>query len=210
MGKVLFSVFCTDLQSARLAVRNKEAIGEILECPKCGSMVNAPPLRKGGSPQEEPSPSLPKDSAKEKPPTLAKNGNSSIRRGAACRTGSCSGEWRGQVGSGNAARPAPPEWQRENCRRPTARAPRCPPGCTTARKWCSEAAGCTRGTCCRPRRHGLRSFTPFQLPEVVAGRRRSSRCWLHCSGDAWPCRRAPPRRRLADLPAVSNWTIPSQ
>ena len=38
MEKALFSVSCTTCR-ARLAVRNKEAIGEILECPKCGSMV---------------------------------------------------------------------------------------------------------------------------------------------------------------------------
>ena len=38
MEKALFSVSCTTCR-AKLAVRDKEAIGEILECPKCGSMV---------------------------------------------------------------------------------------------------------------------------------------------------------------------------
>ncbi len=59
MEKPLFSVSCTTCR-ARLAVRNKEAIGEILECPKCGSMVLiAPP--EGWVFSEEPPPPPDKD-----------------------------------------------------------------------------------------------------------------------------------------------------
>jgi len=40
--KALFSISCTTCQ-ARLTVRNESAIGAILECPKCGSMVLVTP-----------------------------------------------------------------------------------------------------------------------------------------------------------------------
>ena len=43
MEKALFSITCATC-GARLAVRNADAIGAILACPKCGSMVEiAPP-----------------------------------------------------------------------------------------------------------------------------------------------------------------------
>jgi len=49
--KVLFSITCATCR-ARLAVRNANAIGAILECPKCGSMVEvAPP--EDWKPEEE-------------------------------------------------------------------------------------------------------------------------------------------------------------
>ena len=40
--KALFSILCTTCQ-ARLKVRSQKAIGEILGCPKCGSMVQITP-----------------------------------------------------------------------------------------------------------------------------------------------------------------------
>ena len=42
MEKALFTISCTTCQ-ARLTVRNESAIGAILECPKCGSMVLVAP-----------------------------------------------------------------------------------------------------------------------------------------------------------------------
>lgn len=42
MEKALFSVSCTTCR-AKISVRKKEAIGQILECPKCGSMVMISP-----------------------------------------------------------------------------------------------------------------------------------------------------------------------
>ena len=42
MEKTLFSVSCTTCR-ARIAVRSRSAIGQILECPKCGSMVMISP-----------------------------------------------------------------------------------------------------------------------------------------------------------------------
>ncbi len=52
MEKALFSISCTTCR-ARLVVRSKEAIGEILECPKCSSMVLISPPE-GWVPGEEP------------------------------------------------------------------------------------------------------------------------------------------------------------
>ena len=83
MEKALFSISCTTCR-ARLAVRNKEAIGEILECPKCGSMVLISPPE-GWVPREEPPPTPPKgspakDSSVEKQPIPGKNGDSAVRR----------------------------------------------------------------------------------------------------------------------------------
>ena len=40
--KALFSITCTTCQ-ARLVVRNEEAVGDISECPKCGSFVHVTP-----------------------------------------------------------------------------------------------------------------------------------------------------------------------
>lgn len=42
MEKALFSIICTTCR-AKLAVRNRQVIGDILECPKCGSMVQVVP-----------------------------------------------------------------------------------------------------------------------------------------------------------------------
>ena len=82
MEKALFSVSCTTCR-VRLAVRNKEAIGEILECPKCGSMVLIV-SPEGWVLTEEP-PGMPaKNSVAEKPlspTTPSKNGDSFVGRG---------------------------------------------------------------------------------------------------------------------------------
>ena len=65
MEKPLFSVSCTTCR-ARLAVRHKEALGKILECPKCGSMVLISPPE-GWVLREEPSPTREKALSAEKP-----------------------------------------------------------------------------------------------------------------------------------------------
>ena len=52
VAKALFSVSCTTCH-ARLSVRTQDAIGEILECPKCGSMVLIVPPD-GWAPPEPP------------------------------------------------------------------------------------------------------------------------------------------------------------
>ncbi len=80
MEKALFSVSCTTCR-ARLAVRNKEAIGEILECPKCGSMVLVFPPE-GWVFQEEPPPAPAPKPAAEKPLTASKIGDSALGRKA--------------------------------------------------------------------------------------------------------------------------------
>lgn len=54
--KALFSISCTTCQ-ARLSVRSEHAIGAILECPKCGSMVQVVPpdgWEVDASPEDEP------------------------------------------------------------------------------------------------------------------------------------------------------------
>ena len=79
MEKALFSVSCTTCR-ARLAVRNREAIGEILECPKCGSMVLITPPD-GWVPEEKPHAPPAKIPVAEKSPSPSKNGDSSIGRG---------------------------------------------------------------------------------------------------------------------------------
>ena len=82
MEKALFSVSCTTCR-ARLAVRNKEAIGEILECPKCGSMVLISPPEgwvsgRTATPPRPPAkdPGWPRNRQ-----PLRKNGDSAIGRG---------------------------------------------------------------------------------------------------------------------------------
>ena len=55
--KALFSITCTTCR-ARLAVRALEAVGEIHECPRCGSMVEVVPPE-GWQPEAE----LPQEAA---------------------------------------------------------------------------------------------------------------------------------------------------
>ncbi len=80
--KGLFSVSCTTCR-AKLVVRNKEAIGAILECPKCGSMVMVSPPE-GWVPDAEPSSSSDLHAKTEPPVNPAPqmpapaNGNSGI------------------------------------------------------------------------------------------------------------------------------------
>ena len=67
MNSPLFSISCTTCQ-ARLAVRNEAAIGEIVECPKCGSFVQIVPpegWRKPEPPPQSQSPSPAKPPAAE-------------------------------------------------------------------------------------------------------------------------------------------------
>ena len=70
MAKALFSVSCTTCR-ARLSVRNQDAIGEILECPKCGSMVLIVPPDGWVPPQESAGEPKPTDIPSPNPAVVA-------------------------------------------------------------------------------------------------------------------------------------------
>src|SRR5437899_3305947 len=62
----LFTVTCTTC-TARLAVRDTAVIGQILECPKCGSMVQIVPPKGWQPPPAPPAPTPPTSPPKSTP-----------------------------------------------------------------------------------------------------------------------------------------------
>ena len=160
MEKALFSISCTTCR-ARLAVRNKEAIGEILECPKCGSMVLISPPEGWVVTEEAPvtpttSPSADGPSA-EKPLPRSQDDDSGIgRKGTPVARETASKKPAVLPPPIQLPAEAPAAVAAPPALLPTATAPVAPEAAPV--QPAAVAAAVPAG------------FTPFELPEVVAGK----------------------------------------
>jgi len=89
--KALFSVSCTTCR-AKLAVRNKSALGQILECPKCGSMVMISPPDGWVDEQVSPPAAAPQPAPEQNGVVIPKSGKSGILRKVTAPTKEPGGE----------------------------------------------------------------------------------------------------------------------